>query len=89
MKTRTDKYEIACRVANADLDGFEGKMTAKQQREVFGGYLFGRKTIRIDARGQGKVTGTFVVCFGTDSVFFEKSFDQIAEAVNDDVPFSF
>ncbi len=52
-----DKYEIAANVAINGLDGFTGTMSAKQQREVFGGVWFGRKTITVDASNQGQVYG--------------------------------
>lgn len=77
-----DKYEIAARVAVAGLDGFDGRMCAADQRRVFGGYVFGRKQFRIDASGQGRVSGSYSSCFGTDSAFFEWSFDRIAGVVN-------
>lgn len=79
----TDKYQIAANVVLAGLDGFHGRLTAKQQREIFGANVFGKKLINIDASGQGKVTGSFSVCFGTDRDFFEKSFEVIAKYVND------
>jgi hypothetical protein len=85
----TDKYQIAANVALAGLDGFEGRLPAKRQREVFGANLFGKKTIKIDASSQGKVAGWFSVCFGTDHAAFEFSFEQIAQAVNSDYGVNF
>ena len=82
-ETMTDKYEIAAKVTIADQDGFVGTMAAKLQRELFGCYAFGRKTISIDASGQGSVSGHYSCCYGTDSAFFNKSFDQIARFSND------
>ncbi len=81
-RKKTDRYQIAANVALAGLDGFKGRLSAKQQREVFGAYFFGKKFIKIDASNQGSVSGGYSVCFGTDWSTFEKSFDQIATAVN-------
>jgi hypothetical protein len=78
----TNKYEIAANVTLAGLDGFKGRLAAKQQRELFGANIFGKKVVKIDASNQGQVTGSFSVCFGTDRNHFEKSFEQIAKAVN-------
>lgn len=83
------KYDIAANVALAELDGFEGVMSAAQQKKVFGRNIFGRKRIKIDASGQGKVTGNYSVAFGTDSAFFDKSFDDIAYFVNTQTPLHF
>lgn len=85
----TDKYQIAVNVTLAGLDGFTGRLTAKQQREIFGANIFGKKTIKIDASNQGQVTGSFSVCFGTDSNHFEKSFEEIAKAANGDYAVNF
>lgn len=77
-----DKYQIAANAAFTGLDGFEGRLSAAKQRNIFGACLFGRKTIKIDASNQGRVTGGYSVCFGTDWSTFEFSFTEIAEAVN-------
>lgn len=77
-----DKYQIAANVALAGLDGFNGRLTAKQQRAIFGANVFGKKVVKIDASNQGRVIGSFSVCFGTDRSHFEKSFEEIAKAVN-------
>ena len=73
------KYEIAAAVAIADLDGFVGTMPARQQREIFGRAVFGRKTFHIDCSGQGRVSGAYTCAYGTDSSFFAFSFDEIAD----------
>ena len=78
----TDKYEIAARIGVAGLDGFTGVMDAKTQKQIFGANVFGRKVIKIDASGQGVVTGRFSVCFGNDFCTFSKSFQEIADIVN-------
>lgn len=76
------KYDIAANVTLAELDGFQGRLTAKVQKEIFGRNIFGKKKIKIDASNQGTVSGTYSCCFGTDSAWFEKSFEQIANLAN-------
>jgi hypothetical protein len=78
-----DKYTIAANVALAQLDGFAGRLTAAQQRKLFGRNIFGRKQLTIDASGQGRVYGYYSVAFGTDSAFFSKSFDEISQLANE------
>lgn len=84
------KYEIAANVMLENVDGFEGRMTAGMQRKVFGRAIFGKKTIKINADGQGEVTGRYSTAFGTDSVFFAFSFERIANLANNpDTPVNF
>lgn len=73
------KYEIAANITLNDLDGFEGKMSAKVQREVFGVKAFGQKTIKVDANGQGQVTVWEMVSFGQDCNVYHPSFEEIAD----------
>jgi hypothetical protein len=78
-----NKYEIASNIAVAGLDTFEGKMSAKQQRAIFGAAFFGRKNICIDNTNQGRVTGSFVgQGYGTGLLHFEISFERLAEVIN-------
>ncbi len=77
------KYDIAANVTIAGLENFTGRMTAAQQREVFGVNFFGRKSFTISTRNQGSANGHFSVCFGTDTVHFERSFEEIAEFASD------
>jgi len=72
------KYDIAANITIAGLDGFRGRMSAKTQRDIFGRKAFGRKLINIDNTGQGRVFGCVSCSFGTDSNFFELSFDEIS-----------
>jgi len=72
-----DKYTIAANIASNGLDGFYGKMSAKQQRDIFGSAFFGRKTLDIDASGQGTVRVTWAVA-GLDTCFADVTFEQIA-----------
>lgn len=74
----TDKYSIAANLALAGLEDFEGYLSAKTQRAVFGRYIFGRKFIAIHEHGN-KITVSKKVCFGTDSIGGTFTLDQIAE----------
>jgi hypothetical protein len=74
----TSKYDIAANATLAGLDGFRGVLSADMQRKVFGENAYGRKTINIDCSGQGRVFGQVSCSFGTDSSFFEHSFERIA-----------
>lgn len=74
-----DKYQIATNIALAGLDSFEGKMSAAQQRQIFGASIFGKKDIRIDNTGQGMVTVSF--WSRLDYVSVPKSYDDIVRAV--------
>ncbi len=40
-----DKYSIASRIMRARKNNYHGKMSAKDQRELFGFYMFGKKTL--------------------------------------------
>jgi hypothetical protein len=64
-----DKYDLAARITLADLDGFHGKLSAKQQREVFDAVLFGKKTVRISCDGQGTVEVLFPCWEGTHTSY--------------------
>lgn len=79
-----NKYEIA---ANAEIAGIAGlnkgvKLTAAQQKEIFGAYLFGKQNLYIDLDGQGEVTATASCCFGTDCNQMTWTLDEVANAVN-------
>ncbi len=80
---KTDKYEIAAAAALANIEGRWLKLTAGQQRSIFGAYLFGQKTVRVDCNGQGRVEVTYSVCFGTDWASAEFTMDQVAAAANE------
>lgn len=80
--TKTDKYDIASRIAIAGLDGWTGRLTAEQQRKIFGQPLFGKKKVTLDCTNGGRVHGYRDVCFGTDWDSFDFSFETIAETVN-------
>jgi hypothetical protein len=79
------KYEIAANIEIANLSSFEGKMSAAQQRAIFGGAWFGRKTIKIDNTNQGSVEVTWLVLM--DQMWTCKSFAEIAQAANENRPF--
>lgn len=80
------KYEIAAQVTMAEIDGEYLTLSAAQQREIFGGYVFGRTLIHADTTGQGKVTirknaGHGNIC--RDVLFAEFTFEQVAQAVSE------
>jgi hypothetical protein len=80
---RLSKYDIAARVMLEGLDGFDGKLPAAKQREVFGRALFGKKTIHIDAEGQGTIRVWWSVCFGTMTDGRDLTFEEVAQIAND------
>lgn len=73
----TNKYDLAARITIAELDGFAGRLTASQQRTVFGRNVFGKKYVQIDASNQGTVKGHYSCAFGTDTATFELSFEEL------------
>lgn len=74
-------YTIAGNVALYDCDNFSGRMSAKQQREIFGVAIFGKKTITIDNTGWGRIYGTFAAGYKNTS-FFDLTFEQLADRIN-------
>jgi hypothetical protein len=50
-----DKYALAARIELAQLDGQSLRLTAAQQRIVFGAALFGKRQLRFDAMNQGQI----------------------------------
>jgi hypothetical protein len=79
----TDKYEIAARAHLAGLDGRWLRLTAAQQRAIFGANVYGKKQIFIDTDNQGVVHYSYSACYGTDWATGEHSFDRIVRAAND------
>ncbi len=82
MPATINKYDIAERVMFAGLDGFDGRMSANQQREVFGRAIFGRKRITISCDGQGEVEASWSAAFGTDRAGAAFSFAEVADYAN-------
>lgn len=76
-----DKYELAERIALAGLDGFEGRLSAKNQREIFGKVLYGKKYIKIDCSGQGCIQGQFRAAITGDVIPFEDNFERVIRAI--------
>jgi hypothetical protein len=78
------KYDIA---AIAAMNGLEGddyhKLTAAEQRELFGFVVFGRKSVNFESDGQGTVHIASTACFGTDGNVTRLSYEQFAEYVNE------
>lgn len=77
METR---YEVAANIATTlGTEKWEGRLTARQQRDIFGGYYFGKRHLIVDPTGQGQVTAIKKVCFGTDWDEEYATFAQIAQ----------
>jgi hypothetical protein len=83
------KYDIAANLTLFGKDYWTGRMSAKEQRKIFGEYLFGKKTITINCDNQGTVSyikkptalGSWRKGLGLGNTF-SKSFNEIAKAVN-------
>jgi hypothetical protein len=76
------KYEIAAKVAVEGIERRWLKMTAAEQKDVFGAYVFGKQSLWIDAEGQGELIVHRSCCFGTDGMTARFSFDDVAAAAN-------
>ena len=68
-KIKKEKEAVRNSILNKAYN-FEGKMSAKLQREIFGEKVFGRKDIKIDC-WNWKLTVTEMVAFGQDSNRYE------------------
>jgi hypothetical protein len=77
------KYDVAAIAAINGLDDAEcHKLTAQQQREIFGFVAVGRKDISFDPRDQGMVrVGRSVN--GNDYVWRDYSYEEFAQCIND------
>ncbi len=85
MKQQTiiSKYDVAAIAAINGLDDNENyKLTAKQQRELFGFAVAGRKDISFDPSNQGTVRIGRTVT-GKDYCWKEYSYEAFAQAVNE------
>lgn len=82
------KYIIAANIALAELDTFDGRMPAAQQRAVFGANVFGKKSITIRNEDQGSIEVRYSAAYGTDQVLTVVSFEQVAIAAATERPLS-
>jgi hypothetical protein len=80
--TAITKYDLSERIMLLGLDGYNDKMSADQQRRVFGRALFGRKRIQISCEGQGEVWACWSAAFGTTTAGAGFTFDEIADYIN-------
>jgi hypothetical protein len=80
--SRLDQWSVASQFAVNLLDGFHGKMTANCQRALLGAVPFGRKTIIIDCDGCGSVRLTWRSSCGTDTLFIDMTFAELANRIN-------
>ncbi len=78
-----NKYDVAAIAATNDLEGENfHKLTAAEQRELFGFAAFGRKSVNFESDGQGTVRIASTACFGTDGNVTLLSYEQFAEYCN-------
>ena len=75
------KYDIAANAEIAEIAGKRVRLTASQQRSIFGAYVFGRQTINVSTDGQGEVVATIAVLF--DSVYARWTLEEVAAAANE------
>ena len=78
---RVSDHQFGAAAESRHLAGRWLRMSAADQRAIFGAYLFGRKAVFIDARPPGKVIVRFTTSFGQDFERVEISFAEIAAAV--------
>lgn len=80
-----NKYELATIASLNNLDDNNyHKLTAAQQREIFGFVIVGRKDIRFDSRNQGTVIIGRTVT--SDYVSRDYSYEEFSQAINDRQP---
>lgn len=72
--TSRNRYTIAAAFKLADLEGKRFRMTADNQRAVFGFAIFGKASIRVTAEG---VTASRSVCYGTDFASVELTWAEV------------
>lgn len=81
-----NKYDLAALVAVNGLDDGEiRKLSAKQQRELFGFVICGRKDVSFEPNGQGMVRVGRTVT-GNDYVVAHYSYAEFAECINNRKP---
>lgn len=79
----TNKYEIAAKIALKGIEGQCVRLSAQEQREIFGAYVFGQLSLCVDLDGQGKVTGRKNAGHGNicrDTAFNEWTLEEVAAA---------
>jgi hypothetical protein len=77
----TNRYEIAANCEIAGLAGKSVKLSAQEQREIFGAYVFGKQTLIISLENQGGVTAQ-KMSYPIDTLFHTWTLAEVAEAVN-------
>lgn len=82
-RTRVDKYDIAaaCAVAGIDDKRYH-RLSAADQRAIFGFAVCGKKEFRIDPDNQGSITLRKRM-IPNDTVFAVYSFAAMASAINE------
>ena len=77
----SDVEAMANRAESGSFVGRWLRMSASDQRIVFGANMFGRKAILIDSHAPGRVIVRWTTSFGQDFERLEFSFAEIAAAV--------
>ena len=77
-----NKYDIAANLAIEKKDYWAGRMSAKEQRAIFGAYIFGKKRLSINCDNQGTVEVRWKVAFGQDGHTVMVSFERAADLSN-------
>ena len=72
------KYDLCERLMAEGLDGFDGRMSATDQRRIFGRPLFGKKRIQVSCDGQGEIRASWSAAFGTTTAGSTFTFDEVA-----------
>lgn len=78
-----NKYDVAALIAIAGLDTNEYmKLSAAQQRELFGYNAFGKVNVRFNPDGQGCIELYRSCCYGTDIAWTTYTYEELAAKIN-------
>lgn len=78
-------YDIAANVEVLGLNGFVGRLTAAQQKKIFGANIFGKKRIYINTTGRGFVLNLVSASgYNGETSLEVRTFDRIASIVRND-----
>lgn len=76
-----NKYDIAAMIEVMGIAGQRVKMSAAQQREIFGAVIFGKQNVQFDLTGQGMVEVTRNTSGPTSDLLFNQfSLDEVVAA---------
>lgn len=81
----TSACDIAANAEVLGLNGFVGRLTAAQQKKIFGANIFGKKRIYISTEGRGFVLSMVSGSgFGGSKSVEARTFDRIAAIARND-----